>query len=88
MQQASAGPRSSYRKVKMLPWCQDEKDEVLHNDFVKLLASMDSKTRRSASKHAVAAAEVLLKARKTDPDAQVQSRYRRGGDRMVAWHKQ
>lgn len=71
----------------MLPWCQDEKDETLHNDFIKMLASMDSKTRRSASKHAVAAAEVLLKARRADPDAQIQHRYVKQGDRKVAWHK-
>ena len=53
----------------MLPWCQNEKDEALHNEFIKLLASMDNKTRKNASKHAFAAAEVLLKARRASPDS-------------------
>ena len=70
----------------MLPWCQDEKDEVLHNDFIKLLASMDSKTRRNASKHAVAAAEVLLKARRASPEEKSRKQMRKG-DRKVAWHR-
>ena len=69
----------------MLPWCQDEKDEVLHNDFIKLLASMDSKTRKNATKHAVAAAEVLLKARRPSPGKK--SSDIKMGDRLVAWHK-
>ena len=69
----------------MLPWCQDEKDEVLHNDFIKLLASMDSKTRKNATKHAVAAAEVLLKARRPSPGKK--SGDIKMGDRLVAWHK-
>ena len=70
----------------MLPWCQDEKDEALHNDFIKLLASMDSKTRKNASKHAVAAAEVLLKARRSSPDEN-KTKIAKKGDRVVAWHK-
>ena len=71
----------------MLPWCQDEKDELLHNDFIKMLASMDSKTRKNASKHAVAAAEVLLRARKSDPDCSLPRSYMKKGDRRVVWHK-
>lgn len=71
--------------MKMLPWCQDEKDEVLHNDFIKLLASMDSKTRKNATKHAVAAAEVLLKARRPSPGKKNSDI--KLGDRVVAWHK-
>ena len=51
----------SRRKIKVLPWCQDEKDRQIHTDYVKLLASMDSKSRAKASKHAIAAACSLLK---------------------------
>ena len=43
----------SRRKIKVLPWCQDEKDRQIHTDYVKLLASMDSKSRAKASKHAM-----------------------------------
>ena len=70
----------------MLPWCQDEKDEALHNDFIKLLASMDSRSRKNASKHAVAAAEVLLKARRVSPEEE-KHKVEKKGDRVVAWHK-
>ena len=70
----------------MLPWCQDEKDEALHNDFIKLLASMDSKTRKNATKHAVAAAEVLLKGRKQSPE-KIGPNDIKMGDRLAEWHK-
>ena len=70
----------------MLPWCQDEKDEALHNDFIKMLASMDSKTRKNATKHAVAAAEVLLRARKQSPDKNAINDIKMG-DRLAEWHK-
>ena len=58
----------------------------MHNDFIKLLASMDSKTRKNASKHAVAAAEVLLKARRVSPEEE-RRKVNKKGDRVVAWHK-
>ena len=47
---------------------------------------MDSKTRKNASKHAVAAAEVLLKARRSSPDEN-KTKIAKKGDRVVAWHK-
>ena len=30
--------RSSYRKLKMLPWCKDERDEIMHTEYIKFLA--------------------------------------------------
>ena len=48
----------------MIPWYQDEKDKKIHSDYVRLLASMDSRSREKASKHAIAAAYSLLKAQR------------------------
>ena len=53
--------RSSYRKLKMLPWCKDERDEIMHTEYIKFLAQMDSKQRSKATKHAIYAASSLLK---------------------------
>ena len=48
---------------------------------------MDSKTRKNASKHAVAAAEVLLKAKRGGSPEGNKTKYVKKGDRVVAWHK-
>ena len=46
----------------MLPWCSDERDEVVHSEYIRLLASLDLKSRIKASKHAINAASTLLRA--------------------------
>lgn len=53
--------RSSYRKLKMLPWCKDERDEIMHTEYIRFLAQMDSKQRSKATKHAISAASSLLR---------------------------
>ena len=57
--------RSSYRKLRMLPWCRDERDEIVHTEYIRFLAAMDSKQRSKATKHAIVAASSLLRAKRT-----------------------
>ena len=34
--------RSSYRKLRMLPWCKDERDEIVHTEYIHFLAQMNA----------------------------------------------
>ena len=62
--QNSPKMRSSYRKLRMLPWCKDERDEIVHTEYIRFLAQMDSKSRSKATKHAIVAASSLLRAKR------------------------
>ena len=57
--------RSSYRKLRMLPWCKDERDEIVHTEYIRFLAAMDSRQRSKAAKHAIVAASSLLRAKRS-----------------------
>ena len=86
--------RSSYRKLKMLPWCQDERDEIVHTEYIHLLASMDRESRSRATKHAIAAASTLLRANRTKKKTDASSATgdlgggttSSEGKRKVIWH--
>jgi len=45
----------------MLPWCKDERDEIVHTDYIRFLAQMNAHQRSKAAKHAVTAASSLLR---------------------------
>lgn len=49
----------------MLPWCKDERDEIVHTEYIRFLAQMDSKQRSKATKHAIGAASSLLRVKRS-----------------------
>ena len=55
--------RSSYRKLRNLPWCKDEREELIHRKYIRILAKMNGAMRTKASKHAIEAASSLLEAK-------------------------
>lgn len=72
--------RSSYRKLKNLPWCKDERDELVHRKYIRILAKMNGEMRTKASKHAIEAASSLLQAK--------QEKGKKESGTRVAWHSQ
>ena len=49
----------------MLPWCKDERDEIVLTEYIRFLAQMDSKQRSKATKHAIGAASSLLRVKRS-----------------------
>lgn len=71
----------------MLPWCRDERDEIVHTEYIRFLAQMDSKTRSKATKHAIVAASSLLRV-KRGVKVEGKGKEEQKGGRRVAWHEQ
>lgn len=76
----------------MLPWCRDERDEIVHTDYIRFLAQMNSKQRSKAAKHAIVAASSLLRVKRTEKLGNGRSKSNEMGgpavNRRVAWHEQ
>ena len=77
----------------MLPWCKDERDEIVHTEYIRFLAQLDSKQRTKATKHAITAATSLLKIKRRGVAAGVTSiggkiKYDSESRKRVAWHEQ
>lgn len=70
--------RSSYRKLRNLPWCKDEREELVHRKYIRILAKMNGEMRTKASKHAIEAASSLLQAKQVNGTKKTGPR--------VAWH--
>jgi len=87
LKQSSAEPNlrtSSFKKMKMLPWVNDERSDSVQTEFIHMLAKMDSRQRLKASKHAIIAATALLRqSRSVRRDRGKEEERRR-----VAWHEQ
>ena len=82
--------RSSYRKLRMLPWCKDERDEIVHTEYIRFLAQMNAQQRSKAAKHAVVAASSLLRTKRSVVNKVVDSSAGKpsgenGEARRVAW---
>jgi hypothetical protein len=45
----------------MLPWCHDERDEIVQTEYIRLLARMEN---TKATKHAIMAASSLLRVKR------------------------